>query len=83
MNYVKSFPFTDQSSTHPERRLSIVAKDSGGFVIVEEYFYRNEDEDGSVIAQGWASLPGNSIFADPELAEREIRAMLQGVHRGG
>jgi hypothetical protein len=79
MNCVKSFSFTRHGATHPERRLNIVAKGSGGFCIVEQYFYRTLDEEGSLIAEGWASLPGHSIFADAELAEREIRAILQGA----
>lgn len=82
MNCVKSFSFTRHGTTHPESRLNIVAKGSGGFGIIEQYFYRTVDEEGSVIAEGWASLLGNSIFADAELAEREIRAILQGAGSG-
>lgn len=86
MNCVKSFSFTRYGATHPERRLNIVAKGSGGFSIVEQYFHRTVDEEGdeegSLIAEGWASLPGHSIFADAELAEREIRAILQDAESG-
>lgn len=82
MNCLKSFSFTRHGVTHPDRRLNIVAKGSGRFGIIEQYFYRTEYEDGSVIAEGWASLPGHSIFADVELAEREITAILQGAESG-
>ena len=82
MNWVKSFPFTRFGATHPQRRLTIVTRDSGGFNIVEQYWYRTEDEDGSVIAEGWASLPELGVFADAELAEREIKTMLRGDEEG-
>ena len=82
MNFVKSFPFSLPGAKHPDRRLTIVARDSGGFSIVEQYFYRTEDEEGSVIAEGWASLPGLGIFANVDLAEREITAMLRGDAQG-
>lgn len=82
MNWVKSFPFTRLDATHPELRLTIVTRDSGGFSIVEQYCYRTEDADGYVIAEGWASLPGLGVFADVELAEREIKTMLPGDDEG-
>ncbi|WP_425071410.1 hypothetical protein [Sagittula sp. S175] len=76
MRCVKSFPFIRQGAAHPERRLTIFARDSEGFGIVEQYFYRSVDDDGSVIAEGWASLPVSGIFADAKGAEREIEALL-------
>ena len=81
MNCVKSFSFTQRGAIHPKRRLNIVARDSGGFGIVEQYYYRTEDEDGTILAEGWGSLGSFGIFADADLAEQEVKALLRS--KGG
>lgn len=62
---------------HPERRLSIIAREDGGFSIAEQYFYRLRNDDGHTVTEGRATLPADGIFADEALALREIGLRLK------
>lgn len=59
-----------------QRRVAILQRDDGYFTFAEEYFYTSEYE-GEIIAQGWARLPSNGIFASAEMAEADGRLFLQ------
>jgi hypothetical protein len=63
-----------------QRRIGVLQRDDGHFSFAEEYFYTSEC-DGKVIAQGWAQLPADGIFASAEIAEAEGRSALFQRHQ--
>jgi hypothetical protein len=58
----------------------VLQRDDGYFSFAEEYFYTSEHE-GKVLAQGWAQLPAEGIFANAETAETEGRSALFQRHK--
>lgn len=73
MEIVKIFPYCAIEGEFPERRKTIIQRPDSLYTIGDEYFYRSLDNDGSVIAEGWAqSQPSGNIFDTIELAEQEI-----------
>jgi hypothetical protein len=63
-----------------QRRVAILQRDDGHFSFAEEYFYTNVWE-GEIIAQGWARLPSEGIFANAETTEAEGRARFLQRHK--
>ncbi|WP_175392923.1 hypothetical protein [Leisingera sp. JC1] len=76
MDVIKVFPYFSTDRVHSERRFAIVRRSDGFFAIADQYYYRSADEDGSVYAEGWASLPANGVFANEALAEQEINTRI-------
>jgi hypothetical protein len=63
-----------------QRRVVILQRDDGYFSFAEEYFYTRERE-GKIIAQGWAQLQSQGIFASAEMAEADGRLFLLQKHK--
>ena len=64
-------------SADRKRRVLIVKRDDGTFILDVQKWYRNVYE-GRPIAEGWASLPTHkSIYESIEIAEREARAQFR------
>ena len=63
------------STLHPRRRMVVLARGDGHFTFAEQYHYTTEWE-GKVIAEGWATLPCEGIFATAADAEAEARAAI-------
>ena len=62
------------------RRILIVERDDGTFMLVEQKWYRNVYE-RRLIAEGWRSFgPGPSFFETVEIAEREAHAQFPWLH---
>ncbi|WP_150526622.1 hypothetical protein [Roseibium sediminis] len=77
MKEIKSFPFTDQLSTFPQRRYVIVERPDGIFSITEQYLYQSSDEDGQIYSEGWASLGADGIYLDAASAIREVQRLIE------
>lgn len=60
---------------HPRRRMVVLQRGDGNFTCVEQYHFISEHE-GEVIAQGWASLSPEGIYATVDQAEAEASAAL-------
>ncbi len=60
------------SALHRRRRMAVLERDDGHFTLAEQYHYAT-DVDGKVVAEGWATLPSEGIFATAEEAEAEAR----------
>ena len=58
-----------------QRRVVILQRDDGHFTFAEEYSYKSEYE-GKIIAEGWARLPSEGVFATAEIAEAEGQSAL-------
>ena len=50
----------------------VLERDDGNFTFAEQYHYASE-HDGQVIAEGWASLPAEGMYATVEDAEAAAR----------
>jgi len=64
-----------------QRRVVVLQRDDGHFTFAEEYFYKSEHE-GKIIAEGWARLPSEGVFASAEIAEAEGQSALLRKHNG-
>ena len=68
------------SAIHPRRRVVVLRRDDGHFTFVEQYLFVSE-YDGKIIAEGWATLQPNGIYASSTIAEREGQAAFARRHR--
>jgi hypothetical protein len=68
------------SARHPRRRVVVLLRDDGHFTFAEQYHYTTVYE-GEIVAEGWATLPANGIYATAERAEAEGRAAMSSWHR--
>ena len=73
---MKGFAFASPESRFPERRYVAFKRPDGFYSCREEYWYRNLDDDGVLIAEGWAQLPAGSLFASAKDCEQHILALL-------
>lgn len=59
-----------EGAIHPRRRVVILHRGDGQFAFAEQYYYTSEYE-GKVIAEGWATLSPEGIYASVEIALAE------------
>ena len=64
------------TAQHRRRRMVVVRRDDGHFSYAEQYYYISE-WGGEVVAEGWASLPAEGLFATVGDAETEARLALE------
>lgn len=62
------------SALHPRRRMVVMRRDDGHYTVAEQYYYINKWE-GRLIAEGWATLRPQGVYATAEAAEAEARAV--------
>ncbi|QUD90554.1 hypothetical protein [Phenylobacterium montanum] len=55
---------------HPRRRMVVIRREDGNFTFAEQYHYVTQN-DGVVIAEGWASLRPEGIYSTANEAEAE------------
>ena len=67
------------SEFHPRRRLVVLMREDGNFTFAEQYRFTNVYE-GEVVAEGWATLPPNGIYATAERAEAEGQTAMSSWH---
>jgi hypothetical protein len=59
-----------EGAIHPRRRVVILLRGDGQFAFAEQYHYTSAYE-GKVIAEGWATLSPEGIYASVEIAQAE------------
>jgi hypothetical protein len=68
------------TAIHPRRRVVVLRRDDGNYTFAEQYFFVSEYE-GTIVAQGWATVGTNGIYASAAIAEFEARAAFACWHR--
>jgi hypothetical protein len=58
---------------HPRRRMVVMRRNDGHYTFAEQYYYLNEWE-GRLVAEGWATLPPQGVYATAEAAEADALA---------
>ncbi len=61
------------TALHPRRRVVVLRRADGHYTYAEQYHFVSEDE-GHVVAHGWATLPSTGVYATAAIAEQEARA---------
>lgn len=69
------------TSLHPRRRAVVMLRDDGHFTFAEQYHHTSE-HGRTAIAEGWASLRPEGIFATADEGGAKALAMLSRP-RGG
>lgn len=61
------------TALHPKRRMVVLQRENGLYAYAEQYHYVSKYE-GNIIAEGWATLPGDGMYPTSQMAEIEGRA---------
>ncbi|NTG51697.1 hypothetical protein G6M04_30335 [Agrobacterium rhizogenes] len=67
------------AALHPRRRMVILQREDGFYAFAEQYYYVSQ-YDGEIIAEGWATLPADGIYANCQMAEIQGRAAFSHRH---